>query len=273
MEEKNNSKFNAYLSREVPLEKLYGFLEENYLTILYSREYLEWFFSGEGSLCTKEDNEGNFIAVAMASVFSLTLVNKEIPVLHAGPICVKKDFRRKALILPFLAEVEDYKNKTYSYPSFANALSRFKTNPSPAQKILFHNFGIFAVDRDGLREPKEKIFCSLNMSLKKSEGYIFDFYEDEEGWVAVHYQDVKHKDIQEKLGVVISYSTKGSWNSLVFKSAKEKFLNHCDKVVVFENYERKGSSLEDMGFKKMLNYSLFHDTTDKNFLYYNFFLY
>jgi len=60
---------------------------------------------------------------------------------------------------------------------------------------------------------------------------------------------------------------------LVYRSAEEKFLNHCDKVVVFENYERKGSSLEDMGFEKMLNYSLFHDTVDKKFLYYNFFLY
>ena len=34
--------------------------------------------------------------------------------------------------------------------------------------------------------------------------------------------------VQEKLGVVISYSTK-SWNSLVYRSAKEKFLNHCEK--------------------------------------------
>ena len=258
MAEKNNFKFKAYLSQEVPLEKLYGFLEENYLTVSYTREYLEWFFSGEGSLCAKEDDEGNFIAVAMASVFSLIFANKETLILHAGPICVKKDFRRKTLILPFLAEVEDYKNKTYSYPSFANALSRFKTNPSPTQKILFHNFGIFAVDKGGLKEPEEKIFCSFNMSLKKSEGYIFDFYEDKEGWVAVHYQDVKHEGIQEKLGVVISYSTKGSWNSLVYRSAKEKFLNHCDKVVVFENYERKGSSLEDMGFKKMLNYYIWN---------------
>ena len=137
--EKNNFKFGAYLSQEVPLDKLCSFLKENYLTIQYTREYLEWFFSGEGSLCVKEDAGGNFIAVAMASVFSLTLTGKEIPILHAGPICTKKDYRRKALILPFLAEVEDYKNKTYSYPSFANALSRFKINPSPTQKTLFHN--------------------------------------------------------------------------------------------------------------------------------------
>ena len=273
MAAKNNFKFETYLSQQVPLEKLHSFLEENYLTVSYTKEYLEWFFSGEGSLCAKEDDQGNFIAVAMASVFSLVFINKEYSILHAGPICVKKDFRKKALILPFLAEVEDYKNKTYSYPSFANALSRFKINPSSTQKILFHNFGIFAVDRESLKESKEKIFCSSNMHLKKSEGYIFDFYEDKEGWVAVHYQNVKHKSVQEKLGVVISYSTKGSWNSLVYRSAKEKFLNHCDKVVVFENYERKSSFLKEMGFKRMLNYSLFHDKVNKSFLYYNFFLY
>jgi hypothetical protein len=271
--EKNNFQFKTYLSEQVPLEKLYCFLEENYLSVLYAKEYLEWFFSGEGSLCVEEDDEGNFIAVATASVFSLIFINKEYSILHGGPICVKKDFRKKALILPFLAEVEDYKNRTYSYPSFANALSRFKVNPSSTQKILFHNFGIFAVDANKLKEPKEKIFCSLNMHLKKSEGYILDFYENEDGWVGVHYQDIQHKGVKERLGVVVSYSTKGSWNSLVYESAKEKFLNHCDKVVVFENYERKGSSLEDMGFKKMLNYSLFHDTVDKKFLYYNFFLY
>ena len=56
---KNNLQFKAYLSQEVPLEKLHRFLEENYLTVLYTQEYLEWFFSGEGSLCTKEDDEGN----------------------------------------------------------------------------------------------------------------------------------------------------------------------------------------------------------------------
>jgi hypothetical protein len=261
------------LGEEVPLDKLHGFLKENYLTIQYSREYLEWFFSEESSLCTKEDDEGNLMAVAMASVFSLSFMGKEYPVLHAGPICVKKDLRRKAIILPFLAEVEDHKNKTYSYPSFANALSRFKVNPSPTQKTLFHNFGIFAVDKASLKKPKEKIFCRFNMHLKKTEGYIFDFYENEEGWVAVHYQDIEHNGVCEKLGVVISYSTKGSWNSLIYESTKEKFLNHCDKVVVFENYERKSSSLEDMGFKRMLNYNLFHDTTSEKFLYYNFFLY
>ena len=271
--EKNNFKFKSYLEGEIPLDKLHGFLKENYLTTQYSREYLEWFFSGEGSLCAKEDNDGNFVAVAMASVFSLVFVNKEYPVLHAGPICVKKDLRRKAIILPFLAEVEDYKNKTYSCPSFANALSRFKVNPSPTQKTLFHNFGIFAVDKGGLKEPKEKIFGRFNMHLKKSEGHIFDFYKNEEGWVAVHYQDVIQKGVCEKLGVVISYSTKGSWNSLIYEASKEKFLNHCDKVVVFENYERKSSSLEAMGFKRMLNYNLFHDTTGENFLYYNFFLF
>jgi hypothetical protein len=271
--EKNNFKFKAYCGEEVPLDKLCGFLKENYLTILYTREYLEWFFSGESSLCVKEDDKGNFVAVAMASVFPLFFLNKEYPILHAGPICVKKDLRKKALILPFLSEVEDYKDKTYSHPSFANALSRFKTNPSATQKILFHNFGIFAVDKNSLKEPKEKIFCQFNMHLKKSEGYIFDFYENKEGWVAVHYQDVKHEGVCEKLGVVISYSTKGSWNSLIYESAKEKFLNYCDKVVVFENYERKSSSLEGMGFKRMLNYSLFHDTVDKKYLYYNFFLY
>jgi hypothetical protein len=271
--EKNKFKFKSYSGEEVPLDKLHNFLKENYLTTQYSREYLEWFFSGESSLCAREDDGGNLIAVAMASVFSLSFMGKEHPILHAGPICVKKDLRTKVIILPFLAEVEDYKDKTYSYPSFANALSRFKINPSPTQKILFHNFGIFAVDKGSLKGPKEKIFCSPNMHLKKSEGYIFDFYENEEGWVAVHYQDVKGKNVQEKLGVVISYSTKGSWNSLVYRSAKEKFLNHCDKVVVFENYERKSSSLKEMGFKRMLNYSLFHDKVNKNFLYYNFFLY
>ena len=273
MVEKNNLQFKTYLSQEVPLEKLHRFLGENYLTVLYTKEYLEWFFSGEGSLCTKEDNEGNFVAVAMASVFSLIFINKRHSILHAGPVCIKKDFRKKALILPFLAEVEEYKDKTYSYPSFANALSRFKTNPSTTQKILFHNFGIFAVDMENLKEPKEKIFCSSNMHLKKNEGYIFDFYENEQGWVAVHYQDVKQRGVPERLGVVVSYSTSGSWNSLVYESAKEKFLNHCDKMVVFENYERKGSFLKEMGFKRMLNYSLFHDTVDKKFLYYNFFLY
>jgi hypothetical protein len=270
---KDNLKFKTYSSQQVPLEKLLRFLESNYLTISYTKEYLEWFFSRESSLCAKEDDQGNFIAVAMASVFSLIFTNKECSVLHAGPVCVKKEFRKKALLLPFLAEVEDYKNNTYSYPSFANALDRFKANPSPTQKILFHNFGIFAVDTESLKKPKEKIFCALNMHLKKSEGYLFDFYENKQGWTAVHYQDVKHRGISERLGVVVSYSTTGSWNSLVYEAAKEKYLNHCDKVVVFENYERKGSFLEDMGFEKMLNYSLFHDTMDKKFLYYNFFLY
>lgn len=255
------------------MDKLHNFLKENYLTIQYSREYLEWFFSGESSLCSREDDDGNLVAVAMASVFSLFFRGKEYPILHAGPICVKKDLRRKAIILPFLAEVEYHKDKTYSYPSFANALSRFKVNPSLTQKTLFHNFGIFAVDKVSLKEPKEKIFGRFNMHLKKAEGYIFDFYENEEGWVAVHYQDIKHKGVCEKLGVVISYYTKGSWNSLVYESAKEKFLNYCDKVVVFENYERKSYSLEDMGFERMLNYNLFHDTVGEKFLYYNFFLY
>lgn len=273
MEEKNNLKFKSYLSHQVPVKKLYGFLGENYLSTLYAQDYLEWFFSGEGSLCTEEDEEGNFIAVAMASVFYLIFKGKERPILHAGPVCVKKDFRKKSLILPFLAKVEEYKIKTYSHPSFANALGRFKANPSPTQKILFHNFGIFSVSADDITEPKEKIYCSSNMHLKKSECYIFDIYENEEGWAAVHYQDVKRNGVTEKLGVVVSYSTSGSWNSLIYEASKEKFLNHCDKIIVFENYERKSLPLEGMGFKKMLNYSLFHDTIDENFLYYNFFLF
>ena len=93
--EKNNFQFKTYLSEQVPLEKLYCFLEENYLSVLYAKEYLEWFFSGEGSLCVEEDDEGNFIAVATASVFSLIFINKEYPILHGGPICVKKDFRKQ----------------------------------------------------------------------------------------------------------------------------------------------------------------------------------
>ena len=277
----NTLKFEAYVGDSIPITKLQEFLATNYTSTVYTADYLRWFLGKDGVLCSYEDDSGGFVVTAIASVFDLIFSTQTYTILQGGPICVHKKFRSKRILLPFLKKVEKYKKANCPYPAIANARGAFNLNPSPTQKVLFQNFGTFAVDKSSLRQPSHKIFGSHNMHLDKKDGHMLDFYVNDQGWVGVLYYDVNDslwsktskKLGKIKLGVVVSYVTKESWNSFLYQACKEKFLNKCDKVVVFENYERKAASLEEMGFEKISNYSLFHDIVDENFLYYNFFLY
>jgi hypothetical protein len=124
------------------------------------------------------------------------------------------------------------------------------------------------------QKPSTSCFSSNNLFLCDESTFLKKF-KNEEGFLFHYAQNVKHKNKNEKWGIVVSYYTTGCWKKMIY-DFEARYLGRYDKVLVFENLERKGEELEDIGFRKFTDYNLYLDSPinlPEYFLYYNLFLF
>ena len=262
-------------------DKLFKFLNENYkeppgcpsFKIVFSKDYLKWLFSTGGFLGVLRYGE-EWAGVASCPIKKMKFKNITQDIFTVGQVCIKKKFRSFKNLKSLGSFCGTIMNKTYGLVGMGPGVPMLPFREAPMY-TLFGNYRMGIAQKGVLSPPENKIFSSCNFHLVDEESSFLDRYVEESGWVACYPQEVYYENRLWKVGVITSYSAKGSWNQLLYNACTNQFLEKYDQVLVYENYERNFDALEDMGFSEINRYSLyaFSDSLlDPHFLYYNLFI-
>tara|TARA_R110000824_G_scaffold37417_1_gene114890 strand:+ start:1914 stop:2756 length:843 start_codon:yes stop_codon:yes gene_type:complete len=258
--------------------KLLKFLNSNYHRdfksdypeMIFTMEYLEWFFLFGGFLgVLLYDDE--WIGIVICSRKKMKFHNETEEVFITGPVCIKPEFRSlkhiKLLILTFGKMI----NTKYGLTGTAAGVTNMPFRKPPMHTV-YRNFKI-GICTD-IQPPKEKIFSTNNFHLLDTRDSFLDRHEEDDGWVLCHPQKVNFKGKTWNRGVIVSYFSEGSWNELIYKAIKKTFLKKYDEVMLFENHERTFDSMKEMGFTQQYLYSFYLYSSvpvGNHYLYYNTF--
>ena len=271
MGEKNNFRFETFESENVPFGDLLSFLGEHYSTdtdktqVNYNLDYLRWFFSEGGELGVLSVGE-KWVSIFCVGIFFLRYGTTQGRVFNSGPLCVNKNHLFKGCAQEVVKETSSYIKNKYKLPILGAGVTGVKKG------TLFKGFGMYVAK--SVKKPTSSCFSSNNLFLC-DEGKFLKKFKSKEGFLLYHKQQVKHENRKENWGIVVSYYTIGCWKKMIYEFSAKNGKNY-DKVVVFENLERRGRELEDLGFKKFTSYNLYIDSPislPKYFLYYNLFLF
>ena len=264
-------KFDLTLSSAATISELHEFLEAHYnygasFKVNYTREYLDWFFQEGGFIGTLSE-KNKWVAVFCVSSFLLRFGNEEGVIFNSGPLCVHSDYRFKGLAQEVVRlSSSEIKNK-HKLPIFGAGVKGVKKD------ILFKDFGMYLCENP--IEPNNKTFSSHNIFLCPRGDFLSKF-ETEEGFLYYYNQDIETRDgTREKWAVASSYYTAGCWKKLLYEFSVHA-LKSANKVLVFENLERKSGDLKSLGYDYFASYNFYVDSEKDlppHLLYYNFFVF
>ena len=269
--EKNNFKFKIFEAKDVPFSSLSSFLRKHYSTdtdktqVNYNSDYLKWFFSEGGELGVLVSGE-DWVALFCVGIFFLRCNTTQGRVFNSGPLCVNKDYLFRNCAQEVVAKTSDYIKNKYKLPILGAGVTGVKKD------TLFKGFGMYFAK--SVKKPTSSCFSSNNLFLC-DKGKFLKKFESKEGFLLHCALNVKYQNKNEKWGIAVSYSTTGCWKKMIYEFSKKDGKSY-DKVIVFENLERKGEELEGLGFEKFTSYNLYIDSPislPKYFLYYNLFLF
>jgi GNAT superfamily N-acetyltransferase len=262
--------FKAFEGEDIDIDKLIAFLNEHYnystsIQILYSKEYLKWFFSNAGILGVIE-NDKEWLSLFGLGDFTLRYHDKQGAIFYGGSICVHKRYTFTGLGQKIVKETAEYAQSQYKIPVLGAGVQGVKKDR------MFQNFGMFLSKK--LNPPKNKCFSSNNLYLCDDSDFLKKF-KTEQGFAYYYFQDVIYEKNKERWLVIPSYFTHGCWKTLIYECSQ--FLKgRFDKILIFENLERKKTDLYEIGFEYFTPYHLYLESPinlPRYFLYYNLFLY
>lgn len=280
--------FKTFEGESIDIDKLFAFLKEhyrhpiptdklktrttefNYNAILYSKEYLKWFFFKAGILGVIE-NDKQWLAVNCLGDFTLRYGNKQGAIFCNGLFCVHKKYTFTGLAQKVVKQTIAYSKSKYKLPVFGASGGGLKKE-TESEKRLFKRFGMFFSTE--LKTPKKKCFSSNNLYLCDDSDFLKKF-RTEHGFAYYYPQEVIYEGNKEKWLVVPSYFTKDCWKTLIYECF-QGLKNNFDRILIFENIERKREDLYEIGFENYSSYNLYLDyspETPRYFLYFNLFLY
>ena len=269
--EKNNFKFKTFEAEDVPFSSLLSFLGRHYSTdtdkiqVNYDFDYLKWFFSEGGELGVLVSGE-EWVALFCVGIFFLRHGTTQGRVFNSGPLCVNKNYLFRDCAQEVVRETSSHIKNKYKLPILGAGVTGVK------KETLLKGFGMYFAK--SVNKPTSSCFSSNNLFLCNEDKFLKKF-KSEEGFLFHHKQQVKYKNKKENWGIVVSYYTTGCWKKMIYEFSAENGKSY-DKVIIFENLERKGRELEDLGFKKFTSYNLYIDSPislPQYFLYYNLFLF
>ena len=244
--------------------------KKNYPEVVFTMEYLEWFFLFGGFLgVLLYDDE--WIGVVVCSRKKMVFNRESEEVFITGPVCIKTEFRSLKNIKLLIQAFGETINTKYGLIGTAAGVTNMPFRKPPMYTV-YRNFKIGICTE--IEPPKEKIFSTNNFYLQDTHDSFLDKHEDDDGWVLCHPQKVIFKGKTWSRGVIVSYSSEGSWNELIYKATKKTFLKKYDEVMLFENYERTFDSMKEMGFTQHYLYSFYLYSSipvGNHYLYYNTF--
>ena len=271
MGEKNNFKFKVFGNEDIPLGDLLSFLNTNYtsrtdkLQVSYDLDYLRWFFFEGGVLGLLTIDE-EWVAIFCVGIFRMRYGSLQPSVFNSGPLCVSKRQLFKNYAQKVVEKTSAYIKNKYKIPILGAGVTGVK------KEALLKKFGMY-IAKD-VRNPSTNCFSSNNLFLCDESTFLKKF-KNKEGFLLHCALNVKYQNKNEKWGISVSYYTTGCWKKMIYEFSKKDGKSY-DKVIVFENLERKGEELEDLGFEKFTSYNLYVDSPTslpKYFLYYNLFLF
>ena len=243
---------------------------KDYPEVVFTMEYLEWFFLFGGFLgVLLHDDE--WAGVVVCSRKKMVFNKKTEEVFVTGPVCIKPEFRSLKNIRRLIKEFGTAINTKYGLVAIAAGVTDMPFRKPPMYTV-YKNFKVGVCTN--IEPPKEKIFSNNNFHLLDTGDSFLDKHEEDDGWVLCHPQKVNFKGKTWNRGVIVSYFTEGSWNDLVYKATKKTFLKKYDEVMLVENYERTFKSIKEMGFSQSYLYSFYiHSSVPvyDHYLYYNIF--
>ena len=260
--------------------KLLKFLKDNYHRdaqkafpeIVFTTEYLEWFFLFGGFLgvllCDDE-----WIGVVACARKKMKFNYQTEEVFITGPVCIKSEFRSLKNAKYLSSRAGETMNTKYGLIGTAAGVTNMPFRKPPMYTV-YRNFKV-GICTD-IEPPKEKIFSNNNFHLLDTDDSFLDRHDEDDGWVLCHPQKVNFKGKTWSRGVIVSYFSEGSWNELIYKAIKKTFLKKYDEVMLFENYERTFDSMKEMGFTQHYLYSFYLHATvpvGNHYLYYNTFVF
>ena len=264
-------KFDLIPSSAATTAELHVFLEAHYnygasFKVNYTQEYLDWFFKEGGFIGALSDN-GKWVAVFCVSSFLLRFGNEEGAVFNSGPLCVHSEYRFKGLAQEVVSLSSEQIKLKYKLPIFGAGVKGVDKN------TLFKNFGMYTCDKP--IAPKSKAFSSYNIFLCPRGDFLNKFSTDE-GFIYYYTQNIETREgVAQKWSVVTSYYTEGCWKDLLYKFSLGA-LKETDKILIFENIERKSKDLKGLGYEHFASYNFYVDSIKElppHLLYYNFFLF
>jgi len=264
-------KFELIPSSAEKVQELHEFLKSHYnygasFKVKYDLEYLKWFFQEGGFIGAILDKE-QWVAVFCVSSFLLRFGNEEGAIFNSGPLCVHSDYRFKGLAQKVIKLSSSEIKDRYKLPIFGAGVKGVD------KKTLFKSFGMYVCDKP--IEPNNKTFSSYNVFLCP-RGNFLNKFETDEGVLYYYHQNIETRDgVSQKWAVITSYYTKGCWKQLLYNFSTEA-LKAADKVMIFENIERKAKDLKSLGYNHFASYNFYVDSEKElphHILYYNFFLF
>lgn len=262
-------------------EKLLEFLRQNYkeppgcssFKIVFTKDYLRWLFSKGGFLGVLRYGE-EWVGVASCPLKKMRYKTITRDIFTVGQVCIKEGFKSLKNLKSLGVFCGNIMNKTYGLPGMGPGVPMLPFRKAPMY-TMFGNYRIGIAQKDSLIPPQNKVFSHYNFHLEDEESSFADRYTDENGWVLCYPQEIQHKESSWNVGVITSYSADGSWNELLYNACSKQFFKKYDQILVYENHERNFNFLEELGFTRISNYSLyaFSDSLlEPYFLYYNFFI-
>jgi hypothetical protein len=264
-------------------EKLLEFLRENYkeprgpdcdsFKIIFKADYLQWLFSKGGFLGVLRYGE-EWVGVASCPLKKMRYKTVTRDIFTVGQICIKEGFKSLKNLKSLLVFCGNIMNKTYGLPGMGPGVPMLPFRKAPMSTI-FGNCRIGFAQKGMLSPPENKIFSHYNFHLEDEKSSFLDRYSDENGWVSCYPQEIQYQNRAWNVGIITSYSTSGSWNELIYNACTNQFLEKYDLVFIYENYERNFNSLQELGFYRMNDYSIYSYSDSllpSYFLYYNFFI-
>lgn len=261
-------------------EKLLEFLQNNYkepsgcssFKIVFTIDYLRWLFSRGGFLGVLRYGE-EWVGVASCPTKKMRYKTITQNIFTVGQVCIKEGFRSFKNLKSLGVFCGNIMNKTHGLPGMGPGVPMLPFRKAPMY-TMFGNYRIAIIHKNELSPPKNKVFSHYNFHLADEESSFLDKYTEEDGWVLCYPQEIQYKNRSWNVGVITSYDTTGSWNQLLYNACNKQFFEKYDQILVYENHERNFKSLEELGFSRVSNYSLyiFSDSLlEPYFLYYNFF--
>ena len=245
-------------------------LRTNYPEVVFTMEYLEWFFLFGGFLgVLLYDDE--WIGVVVCARKKMVFNRDPEEVFITGPVCIKAEFRSLKNIKLLIRAFGETINTKYGLIGTAAGVTNMPFLKPPMYTV-YKNFRIGICAH--IEPPKEKIFSNSNFHLLDTGDSFLDRHEEDDGWVLCHPQKVNFKGKTWSRGVIVSYFSTGSWNDLIYKATKKTFLKKYDEVMLCENYERTFDSMKEMGFSQHYLYSFYIYSSlpvSEHYLYYNTF--
>ena len=271
MGEVDSLHFKPIESSNIPFEDLLFFLNTNYTSksdavqVSNDLNYLRWFFSKGGVLGLLTIKE-EWVAIFCVGIFRMRYGSSQPSVFNSGPLCVSKRQLFKDYAQKVVEKTSAYIKNKYKIPILGAGVTGVK------KEALLKKFGMY-IAKD-VRKPSTNCFSSNNLFLC-DEGTFLKKFKNKEGFLLHCALNVKYQNKNEKWGIAVSYYTTGCWKKMIYEFSQKDGKSY-DKVIVFENLERKGEELEDLGFEKFTSYNLYVDSPTslpKYFLYYNLFLF